>query len=318
MISPEELLALIAQQRAESDSLIDGAAADIEDAWLRFHEDLTGALDAIDWTAPDAIERLRDIEDVATAAAQDLSAATHRRVVAAQSVALELSTTAQVVLIAAQAPSWLPGRPPVTEVDLLRQSLANRSAGGFWGVSQDVADEIARVLHVGISRSAGPVETARHITDSLGDVLDGGRARALTIARTELIDAHREMAALTHKANADVLESWVWYAHLRPDTCPACVAKHGSEHDVDTPGPMGHPNCRCARVPKATGYPMPIEPGPVWFDQQPATTQKSILGPRRYDAWKAGDYPVRDWAQRRRNTDWRDAYYVGAVRTPHP
>jgi hypothetical protein len=78
---------------------------------------------------------------------------------------------------------------------------------------------------------------------------NGGLSRALTIARTETISAHREAAAVSHQENADTLAGWRWLCALSDRSCPACLAKNGELHPVSEPGPQGHANCRCSRVP---------------------------------------------------------------------
>ena len=38
-----------------------------------------------------------------------------------------------------------------------------------------------------------------------------------------------------------------------------------------------------------------------------------ILGPKRFAAWQAGDYPVEAWSVRRSTAGWRDSFHVGPV-----
>jgi hypothetical protein len=150
---------------------------------------------------------------------------------------------------------------------------------------------------------------------------NGGLSRALTVSRTESLDAHRSAAALAHQASADVLTGWKWLATLDTRTCPACWAQSGSEHPLSEPGPLGHQNCRCTRVPQTRswadlGFDSIDEPESVFPDSKARfgslsdTEQRRILGPARFDAWKAGRFPMSDWAVRRSNPGWRDGYYV--------
>lgn len=121
--------------------------------------------------------------------------------------------------------------------------------------------------------------------------------------------------------------------------CPSCISHHGELHPLDDPGPLDHHQGRCSRLPVTKtwgqlGYPDIDEPptaldedaGYQWFQNQSETMQKNILGPKRYDAWTGGRYPVDDWTIRKHHwsrdengnpvQDWRDSYHVGPVKTP--
>ena len=94
---------------------------------------------------------------------------------------------------------------------------------------------------------------------------------------------------------------------------------HGTEHALDEPGPLDHPQGRCSRMPLVKpelvpGAPKPvIESGPEWLSRQPEGVQRSVLGPRRFEAWQDGDYPVSRWAVRRESPDWRASYAPGPI-----
>jgi len=102
---------------------------------------------------------------------------------------------------------------------------------------------IRRELLRGIAVGANPRVSARRALRGIEDQWNGGLTRALTIARTETIDAHRQAAQVVHTANADIVDRWEWTAHLDKRTCRACIAMHGERFDVTTPGPLGHQNC---------------------------------------------------------------------------
>lgn len=174
--------------------------------------------------------------------------------------------------------------------------------------------ELLRALPVGDN----PRVTARRIVTRTEDTFNGGLTRALTIARTETLDAHRAASREADRARADVLQGWQWVASLGPRTCPACIGMHGSVHDLETPGPQGHPNCRCSRVPATKswadlGFDVPEPPSllpdaQAWFEGLDVDTQRSILGPTRFEAWLAGEFPLSAWAVRRDNPDWRPSF----------
>lgn len=176
--------------------------------------------------------------------------------------------------------------------------------------------ELVRGMLVG----ANPRETARRMVARTGSTFNGGLSRALTIARTEQMDAHRAAAQVSEQANVDTLAGWTWVCAVSERTCPACWSMHGTEHALTDPGPLGHQNCRCARVPRAKtwrelGFDID-EPASVLPSREDAfgnltdLQQRDVLGPRRYDAWKSGDYPMSDWAVKRENPGWRPSYNV--------
>jgi hypothetical protein len=99
---------------------------------------------------------------------------------------------------------------------------------------------------------------------------------------------------------------------------------HGTLFPLEQPGPEGHQNCRCARVPKTKSWadlgfegmdePESLMPDAATvFDTLPTGTQRDILGPRRYNAWQAGDYPIDSWATKRSNDGWRDSWVPSAA-----
>lgn len=78
---------------------------------------------------------------------------------------------------------------------------------------------------------------------------NGGLTRALTISRTEILDAYRASSKQTMAANDDVLAGWMWTAELDETTCESCWAMDGQIFDLDVDGPDDHQNGRCTRTP---------------------------------------------------------------------
>jgi hypothetical protein len=183
---------------------------------------------------------------------------------------------------------------------------------------------VRREIVRGIATGSNPRQTASRIMKGAEGGFNGGLSRALTISRTETLDAHRAAAAESHAANADVLGGWVWLTDLSLRTCPACLGMSGTEHPLSEPGPLGHPNCRCSRMPRTKtwaelgieGMDEPASSAPDagdWFAGQDEQTQRSILGAGRYDAWKRGDYPMTAWAVRKPNPEWRPSYQTSPL-----
>lgn len=177
-----------------------------------------------------------------------------------------------------------------------------------------IRQQIVRGVVVG----ENPRRAAALAVRDIEDQWNGGLARARTIARTEMIDAHRTAAQRSEQANRDVLAGWEWLTHGDERTCRACLAEHGKRHDLEEPGPLGHPNCRCARVPvtkswEDLGFPGMRDPqsrtgtAEELVGSMSAEQLRSILGDDGYAAWKRGDYPISAWSRRKSVKGWRDS-----------
>lgn len=176
----------------------------------------------------------------------------------------------------------------------------------------------------GMAVGENPRKVAANMLKRVQGEFEGGRARAENIARTEMIDSFRTAAKRAQDANADLLSGWEWTAALNERTCPSCLAMHGQVFPLEQEGPWDHPSGRCARTPITktwaelgfTNIPEPARTtltGPQWFEQQTPAVQKKILGPKRYEAWLAGNYPPEAWSVLRDNADWRPSYGVSPV-----
>ena len=183
-----------------------------------------------------------------------------------------------------------------------------------------------RELALSTAIGDNPKQAAARMLEAVQGAFNGGLTRALVIARTEQIDAYRRAAQAWQDTNSDILAGWQWIATLGPRTCPSCIAHHGEMHKLSEPGPLDHHQGRCARMPvtkswKDLGFTGIQEPPPAiragdgerWFNRQPADVQQQVMGPKRFEAWKRGDYPAEDWSQRRETADWRPSYGVGPV-----
>lgn len=188
-------------------------------------------------------------------------------------------------------------------------------------LSVDAYDAVRRELIRGVAAGSNPRATAQRMVSRVEQRFNGGLTRALVIARTETLDAHREAARTAEEANADVLEGWEWSAQLDARTCRACWAKDGTVYELGEPGPLGHQQCRCARLPKVKswselGFDDIDEPEDLRisaedrFDQLPIESQRQILGPRGFEAWQQGLFPMSQWAVRHKTPGWRDSYRV--------
>lgn len=186
----------------------------------------------------------------------------------------------------------------------------------------DAYAAVRRELIRGIAAGTNPRATAVRIVKRTEGRFNGGLTRALVIARTETLDAHRVAAAEGQAQHADVLQGWAWLAKLDTRTCRSCWAQHGTVHDLSDPGPLDHQQGRCARMPKTRTWadlgldldePASAMPdAAAAFNALSADQQRTILGGKGYDAWVRGDFPMDAWSQLRTSDGWRDSYGVAS------
>lgn len=310
---------ILRRQRAAIAKLIDEASDEVLLMWARTWTDLRAQIEAeverrgqarmLTYSADYAGARLVEVAQRSSAVLADAA----RRLI-------ELSLVDAAALIGAQLPAnWPLSRPAKPELDAIVQRATMQITSRMWVLSDEATEAMRRRLVQGVAAGRNPRDTARLMVADVQNDFDGGLARAQVIARTETIDAYRAGAKAHHEANSDVLAGWVWLANLSERTCPSCVAMHGTEHDIDEPGPLDHQQGRCSRMPLVkpelvSGAPTPkVESGTEWLERQPEGVQRSVLGPRRYEAWKAGDYPASRWAVRRESETWRPSYGPGPI-----
>lgn len=197
-------------------------------------------------------------------------------------------------------------------------------------LAPEAYDVVRRELIRGVAAGSNPRTTAARIVKRAERYgFNGGLTRALTIARTETLDAHRAAAALGQAEHADVLAGWSWLAKLDARTCPSCWAQNGTVHDLTEPGPLDHQQGRCGRLPVTKSWadlgfgdieepPSLMPDAGSAFEALPATEQLQILGPSRHAAWVAGEFPMDAWSVRRTTPGWRDSYGVAPVPKSNP
>ena len=88
----------------------------------------------------------------------------------------------------------------------------------------------------------------RRIASAIQDAFGGGLTDALRNTRTVQLWSYRESARANYLSTNGIVTGWIWFAELDADTCAACVAEHGTIHDLDEQLD-GHYNCRCAPIP---------------------------------------------------------------------
>ena len=111
------------------------------------------------------------------------------------------------------------------------------------------------------------------------------------MTRTVQLYSYREATRANYIANSDVVEGWIWHADLSPTTCAECIAMHGTFHANDETL-NDHHNGRCSMIPVVKGFDRITEEGAgeAWFNAQPESVQRDMLGPGKYEAWKEGQF----------------------------
>jgi SPP1 gp7 family putative phage head morphogenesis protein len=240
---------------------------------------------------------------------------------------------AQAGLIASQMP------PQAVTADLVaslgtrvdRDALAaiverttGRIQAAAWPLAADAEEAMRRALVRGVAIGEHPRQAARRMLRLTETRFNGGLTRALVIARTEMLDAHRAGSLAAQRASSDVLAGWTWLATLDRRTCPSCWAMHGTVHPVDEPGPLDHQQGRCARLPKLRTWrelgfdvdePPDLTPDAASrFAALPPADQLAVMGPTRLAALRDGTATLADMATRRTTSGWRDSYAPTPVR----
>lgn len=173
---------------------------------------------------------------------------------------------------------------------------------------------LRKTLIEGIVAGDNPVEVARRMSKALGEEY----GKMALVARTEMLQTYRLNTLKTYQANSKLVRAWRWSAALQDSTCPVCWAMHGKIFPLTEPMAT-HPCCRCSmrpvlkpwseidpRLGKLDGGNTP-ERGVTLFAKQTEATQKAVLGPLKYKAYKEGLIDLPDLVQE----TWSDDYGKG-------
>lgn len=199
--------------------------------------------------------------------------------------------------------------PPGAVVPMLNVSAlfvpneqAAQIAATIARLAPGLGDAAAQAIANGVLAGKGPREIAREVRR----VANVAPTRALVVSRTSVNEGFRRASLATFRANAGVLEGWVWVCAQSRRTCAACWAKHGSFHTLDETL-NSHACCRCCMVPRtksweALGFPgVPdsrpeIADGATLFERLPVADQRAILGPGKLALWQSGAITLADLA----------------------
>lgn len=206
--------------------------------------------------------------------------------------------------------------------DRIVQAVANLQAAPLRrllaGFGPQGADEIQRALITGLAVGRHPSQVARDVKR----VMAAQPVRAVTIARTEMMRAHREASREAYR-QAPTVRAWVWVAGLGSRTCASCWAQHGTIHPLDEVMAT-HPRCRCVMAPVTVpwselGVPGLAEPDPVpegtdLFAAAPESVQRAVLGPGKFAAYQAGQIRLEDLVATRTSIEWGRSTSEGSLK----
>jgi hypothetical protein len=323
--------------------------------WTGAAADLVAEAGRLDhWPRPTDIARLpRAIEalDRAETTLTGLAEYTARQTVPAAGRLVDLDVEREPALIASQAPAaeraallaHVGGRLAVAEqqdqdtvrltvlsrirtdaVEVIRRRAAGQVTSDLLPLSGEALDAIRRELIRGVDVGDNPRTAAARMLAAVEGRFNGGLTRALTIARTEMLDAYRATSQQIHTANADVVPAWQWLAELDSRVCISCVVMHGQQFPAATPGPDDHAQGRCARIPVLTPWaelgisapepPSVMPDAQAWFDGLPEAQQLQIAGPARLALLRGGRVRWGDLSTVRQNPGWRPSRVPTPVR----
>jgi hypothetical protein len=168
---------------------------------------------------------------------------------------------------------------------------------------------MTEALATGTALGWNPRKTERAMREAGRSVLQ----RALLIARTEQLRAYRTASLANYRASG-VLKGYKRLASKSARTCLACLVADGEFFTLDQAFEE-HPAGRCTMVPVlASGEAPEWEPGRVWLERQPATTQRQVLGPAAFEAWRAGAVRLEDLVERHEHPVWGGALQVRSLK----
>jgi hypothetical protein len=343
-------LRLMRMVRIQLDDTVDKATEDLVKAWARAWDTLIvewgDAVDELVRSAARAgrwpnrsqilrVERAMKALDLTRNLLEDLADNAGVRILRDVPAVVD-QAGAHVDVIASQCPSSdsdlllavTLDRPSAEQLRAIVARTTQQVTSLLRPLSAEATTEMYRSLVRGVAMGTNPRVVARRLIRRLEGNFNGGLTRAMVVARTEMLDAHREAARVVHDANADVLAGWQWSATLDARTCPSCWAQHGLVHPLLEPGPLDHQQGRCARLPVLKSWSElglgDDEPNSVLPDAEasfrslPRADQLQVMGSRRLALLDSGDVSWLALTSRRSTRGWRDSWTATPVRDLAP
>lgn len=184
----------------------------------------------------------------------------------------------------------------------------------------EAAQGIGDALITNLIAGKNPRTVAARLANEWGMPL----TRALTIARTEQLRAHRMATMASYRANSHIVKGWIWMATEDTRTCCSCLNMHGTKHGLDETLD-DHVNGRCCASPVPVSFaelglegmdeiPPPVSEGDGerWFSGQPESAQRAMMGPGKYEAWREGRFTFSQLSKAVYSDEWGRSF----VETP--
>lgn len=345
-----ETLQLLDGMRLQVAAHVDGTTQDLTVAWARAwnevaHEwgdavtDLIAASEDGKWPPPVKVRRARRAlraRDATRELLEELQGLIPVRVMRDVQPMLEDVAAWQRRLTASQYPPHAGGTVLVAstfdrvDADAVR-AIVDRTSREVVSRSRPLsaqADAAMRsTLVKGVTIGDHPETAAREMVTRVQGAFNGGLSRAKTIARTEMLDAHRaaSRAQQDRLAAQGIVTGWQWIATLDHRTCPSCLSMHGTQHPPTVAGPLDHQQGRCDRLPVTASWsdlgfdgieepPSILPDARAWFDGLPQSQRVAIMGEQRLAMLDAGEISWSDLTQRRDTTGWRPSHVATSVR----
>jgi SPP1 gp7 family putative phage head morphogenesis protein len=334
-----ETLRMVDGMRVQIDATVDATAADLIRAWAAAWDEVAGewAVALADlvagttgghWPTRGKVlraERARRALEVTEAALDAVAATSEARVLQSMPQLTASAADWSARIVASQLPPLLPAGAAVAfnrvdpaAVTAIVERTTEQIHALHRPLSRDAVREMKRTLVRGVAVGDNPRRAASIMLQRTQGAFNGGRNRALVIARTEMLDAHRAASREQDRANADVLGGWQWVASLDRRCCPSCWAKHGTTYPVDDEGPLDHQQGRCTGVPVTKSWadlgfaidepPSVLADAEATFKALDPDAQVAIMGRGRLDALSSGRASWGDLSTRRRTDGWRDSF----------
>jgi hypothetical protein len=334
-----DALQLQAELDAAVDRIVDQQARDLVRAWATAWDEVAGDLRdtviaiAADTAAEEPVPRARfarsaRLQLVLAYIGQQLTTlaadAGVRIVQDVEQVVADAAGAQSSLISAMLLDSPLPAgvRPLPVEtsaLDLIVKRTTEQITSQLKPLQPAAYDAVRRELIRGVAAGIGPRDVAAQMVGRAEGQFNGGLTRALTISRTEMLDAHRGAAQYAQDRHASVLVGWTWLTHLTPTTCRSCIAQNGTVHDLAEPGPLDHQQGRCSRIPTTKPWSdlgvdvdepdgVALPDSEQFFASLTVAEQQKILGLDGYRAWKAGRWPMSAWSTVRTTSGWRDSH----------
>jgi SPP1 gp7 family putative phage head morphogenesis protein len=334
-----ETLRLVNGMRVQIDATVDAAAADLIRAWAVAWDEVAGEWAAAladlvanttggHWPTRGKVlraERARRALQVTERALDAAVAQSEARVLQAVPTLTTSAAAWSAQIVASQLPAMIPGEFAVAfnrvDPDAVAAIVARTTEqihALHYPLARDAVRAMKTTLVRGVAVGDNPRRAAAIMLDRTQTTFNGGRNRALVIARTEMLDAHRAASREQDRANADVLNGWQWVSSLDRRCCPSCWSKHGTTYPVDDPGPLDHQQGRCTGVPVTKSWadlgftidepPSVLADAEAVFKGLDPADQLAIMGRGRLDALTSGRASWGDLSTRRRTDGWRDSY----------